>query len=88
MTVGKLRLKDILKLEKECTATFLRRIKMDEQLDINMIKVLTQPPVPPAVHYVNPRTIMGQVEKTVPLVSRSSLHDLPTICQSYCWRLA
>lgn len=34
----------------------------DKKLDINMVTVLTQPPVPPALHYVNPRMIMGQVE--------------------------
>ncbi|MEY8737662.1 hypothetical protein AB9M75_10640 [Lactobacillus sp. AN1001] len=35
---------------------------MNKQLDINMVKVLTQPPVPPVLHYVNPRTIMEQFE--------------------------
>lgn len=34
----------------------------NKKLAIDMVTVLTQPPVPPALHYVNPRTIMGEFE--------------------------
>ncbi len=34
----------------------------NKKLAIDMVTVLTQPPVPPALHYVNLRTIMGEFE--------------------------
>ncbi|GEK38296.1 hypothetical protein ACFFRT_12920 [Enterococcus thailandicus] len=35
---------------------------MQKTLDIEMVRVLTQPVVPKALHYINPRKIMGEAK--------------------------
>lgn len=57
---------------------------MENKMDIELVKVLTQPIVPPALHYMTPRKIMGQSKWNKLKREYRSLADHHCmICQRY-----